>query len=71
LFRYHAENLIEPKDRGTARGEPLVEYDKEYGKISFLGPKKLSEEFRADESAIKAIRGRHSEHTASLPLQSE
>lgn len=24
--------LIEPKDRGTARGEPLMEYDKEDGK---------------------------------------
>jgi hypothetical protein len=49
LFLYHvAENLVEPKDRGTARGEPLVEYDKEDGKISFLGPKKLFEEFRAD-----------------------
>ena len=72
MLLYHvAENLIEPKDQGTARGEPLVEYDKEDGKISFLGPKKPFEEFRADESAMKAIRDRHSEHTASLPLQSE
>jgi hypothetical protein len=32
LFLYHvAENLIESKDRETARGEPLVEYDKEDG----------------------------------------
>jgi len=53
LFLYHvAENLIEPKDRGAARGEPLVEYDKEDGNISFLGPKKRFKEFRADESAM-------------------
>jgi len=40
LFLYHvAENLIKPKDGRTARGEPLVESDKEDGKISFLGPK--------------------------------
>jgi len=45
-----------------------VEYNKEDRKISFLGPKKLFEEFRADESSVKAIRDRHSEHTASLPL---
>ena len=66
MFLYHvAENLIEPKDWGTARGEPLVEYDKEDGKISFLGPKKLFEEFRADEFAMKAIRDRQSEHSVA------
>jgi hypothetical protein len=65
-----AENLTKPKDQGTARGERLVECDKD-GKISFLGPKKLFEEFRADGSAMKAIRDRYSEHTAPLPLRSE
>jgi hypothetical protein len=36
VFLYYvAENLIGPKDRGAVRGEPLVEYDKEDGKISF------------------------------------
>lgn len=44
-----------------------MEYDKEDGKISFLAPKKLFEEFRADGSAMKAIRDSHSEHAASLP----
>jgi hypothetical protein len=63
--------LIEPKDWGIARGEPLMEYDKEDGKISFLGPKELFEEISTDESAMKAIRDRYSDHTASLPLQSE
>ena len=42
-----------------------MEYDKEDGKISFF------EEFKTDESAMKAILDCHSEHTASLPLQSE
>jgi hypothetical protein len=58
-YPYHvAENLVEPKDRGTAGGEPLVEYDKEDRKISFLRPKKLFKELRADESTMKAIRER-------------
>ena len=48
-----------------------MEYDKEDGKISSLAPKKLFDEFRADESAMKAIRDRYSEQTALLPLQSE
>ena len=69
LFLYHvAANLIEQNDRGTARGEQLEEYDKADGKISFLGPKKLFEEFRVDEFAMKIIRDRHLEYTALLPL---
>jgi hypothetical protein len=66
VFLYYvAENLIEPKNRGAARGEPPVEYDKEDGKMSFLGPKELFEELRTDESAMKVIRDRHSEYSVA------
>jgi len=37
--------MIEAKDQGPFRDRPLISYEREDGKISFLGPKRLSRNF--------------------------
>lgn len=44
--------LVEQQDRGEARGIPLVGYEREDGKLSFLGPKELFDSFRADQCPV-------------------
>ncbi|RYP40805.1 hypothetical protein DL767_001451 [Monosporascus sp. MG133] len=61
LFLYHvSEGIVEENPQGTFRDEQLVSYNREDGKINFIGPKKLFEAFRSDETAMDAIRKRHS-----------
>ncbi|RYP62584.1 hypothetical protein DL769_007254 [Monosporascus sp. CRB-8-3] len=48
LFLYHvAEGIVEENPQGTFRDEQLVSYNREDGKINFIGPKKLFEAFRS------------------------
>lgn len=44
--------LVEPQDRGEARGFKLVGYDREDGRISFLGPKQLFDGARVDHCPL-------------------
>lgn len=44
--------LVEPEDRGEARGVKLVGYEREDGRISFLGPKKLFDDARVDQCPV-------------------
>ena len=70
LFLYGVpENLIKPKGSGAARAELASGVRPE--DLGFSGRRSFSKEFRTDGPAMKAIQDRHSEHTASLPLQSE
>ncbi len=63
LFLYQVlEYMVDSKDQGQFRDEPLISYDREDGKISFMGPKRLFDEFREDGEAMQAIRERQS-HT--------
>ena len=57
------ESMVNAKDQGRFRDEPLISYEREDGKVSFLGPKKLFEEFRDDDAAMQAIRERQSHRT--------
>lgn len=41
FFSKVKRGLVEPQDRGEARGVKLVGYEREDGRISFLGPKEL------------------------------
>ncbi|KAK0703655.1 hypothetical protein B0T26DRAFT_815474 [Lasiosphaeria miniovina] len=52
------EGMVDSQDQGEFRDEPLISYDREDGKISFIGPKKLFDEFRKDREAVRAIRER-------------
>ena len=54
LYRV-TQNLVPPVDRGSARGESLQAYEREDGKLSFLGPKRLFDEFRADRTAMETL----------------
>src|SRR4051812_42310880 len=44
------ENMVDVKDQGVFRDEPLISYEREDGKISFLGPKRHFDEFRDDDA---------------------
>ncbi|KAH8893616.1 Metallo-hydrolase/oxidoreductase [Thozetella sp. PMI_491] len=55
------ENLVPENDWGEWRGEPLIQYKREDGKINFAGPRGRFEEFRSDEKAMERLRERHSQ----------
>lgn len=44
--------LVEPQDRGKVRGIPLVGYTSQGGRLSFLGPKQLFDNFRVDRCPV-------------------
>lgn len=44
--------LIEPQDKGEARGLRLVGYERDDGRISFLGPKRLFDGFLVNECPV-------------------
>lgn len=44
--------LVEPEDRGEARGVKLVGYEKEDGRISFQGPKSLFDDARVNQCPV-------------------
>lgn len=44
--------LIEPQDKGEARGYHLVGYERDDGRISFLGPKRLFDNFVVNECPV-------------------
>jgi hypothetical protein len=52
------ENMIDSKDQGEFRDEQLISYDREDGRVSFMGPRRLFDEFRKDSDAVQAIRNR-------------
>jgi len=59
MFLYQVtENMVDSKDQGEFRDEQLISYDREDGRISFMGPKRLFDEFRKDSDAVHAIRNR-------------
>ena len=57
------ENMVEAKDQGMFRDELLISFEREDGKVSFLGPKRLFDEFRDNDATMQAIRGRQSYRT--------
>ncbi|KAF7563347.1 hypothetical protein G7046_g772 [Stylonectria norvegica] len=60
LFLYHVvTNKYQPKELGMFRGEKVISYEREDGKISFRGPGSLFEAFRADIVAMRAIKERN------------
>jgi hypothetical protein len=60
LFLYQvAEGMVEARERGTFRDEAVTSYDRQDGKISFIGPKKLFDAFKLDSTAVQALRKRH------------
>lgn len=52
------ENRAPSKYQGKFRDEPLISYDREDGKISFIGPKELFDGIRKDGDTMRAIRER-------------
>jgi len=52
------KNRAPSKDQGKFRDEPLISYDREDGKISFIGLKMLFNGIRKDGDTIRAIRER-------------
>ena len=52
--------MIDSNDQGKFREESLISYDREDGKISFIGPKRLFDEIRKDHDAMRAVRERQS-----------
>lgn len=52
FFSKVRRGLVEPKDRGEARGVKLVAYEREDGRVSFLGPKQLFDGARVDQCPV-------------------
>ncbi|KAF3761247.1 hypothetical protein M406DRAFT_357658 [Cryphonectria parasitica EP155] len=52
FFSKVKRGLVEPQDGGDVRGIPLVKYEREDGRISFLGPKSLFEDARVDKCQV-------------------
>lgn len=52
FFSKVRRGLVEPVDRGEARGFKLVGYEREDGRISFLGPKQLFDGARVDQCPV-------------------
>lgn len=44
--------LVEPQDKGEARGYRLVGYERDDGRVSFLGPKSLFEDFLVNDCRV-------------------
>jgi hypothetical protein len=61
LFLNHIlEGLVAPIPQKDFRDEPMVLYERDDGKISMAGPKRLFDVARADEETMNALRSRHS-----------
>jgi len=59
IFLYQVtKNVIDSKDQGEFRDEQLISYDRKDGRISFIDPKRLFNEFRKDSDTVQAIRNR-------------
>jgi hypothetical protein len=54
-----AGNEVKEEDKGIKRDEVSISYERDDGKISFLGPKRHFDDFRADDAALVTLRERH------------
>lgn len=52
FFSKVRRGLVEPEDKGEARGYKLVGYEREDGRVSFLGPKQLFDDARVDQCPV-------------------
>lgn len=52
FFSKVRRGLVEPEDRGEVRGYKVVAFQREDGRISFLGPKQLFDDVRVDQCPV-------------------